>query len=33
VFGVVGLEDFERDVPLEPGVAGPVDLTHAPDPE
>ena len=33
VFGVVGLEDFERDVALEAGVAGPVDLAHAPDAE
>ena len=33
VLGVVSLEDFERDVPLEPGVAGAVDLAHAPDTE
>ena len=33
VLGVVGLQDFERDVALEAGVAGPVDLAHATDPE
>ena len=33
VLGVVSLEDFERDVPLEARVAGPVDLAHAPDAE
>jgi hypothetical protein len=29
VIGIVGLEDFEGDVALEPRVVGPVDLTHA----
>ena len=33
VLGVVSLEDFECDVPLETRVPGPVDLAHAPDAE